>query len=63
MRIDYVENQWKRNGKDSERSEKKQIINGNNFGKMEIEQWNKIKFQRWKQTGKDMGNMFQWKGK
>ena len=50
-----------------ERSEKKHIeikkciINGNDFEKMEIEQWNKIKFQRWKQTGKDLGNMFQWK--
>lgn len=31
--------------------------------KMEIEQWNEMKFQRWKQTGKDLGNMFQWKGK
>lgn len=42
---------------------KKCIINGNDFEKMEIEQWNEIKFQRWKQTGKDLGNMFQWKGK
>ena len=31
--------------------------------KMEIEQWNEMKFQRWKKTGKDLGNMFQWKGK